>query len=543
MQGERKEPAFALSEQGNFRACKIPLFPVELKEHEGQALVLRATDGLRKNAGSEKMSNKTLNHLLIALTILFDFCFVATAILVAYWLRFVSGWFEAVALHKGGTPPLADYFRLIPLMAVIWFLTLRALKLYHLDITASVAVFWHLCKAALIALIATLGALFFIYHHDAYSRWVMLLATGLSLMWLFLGRLALHRFRQAIYAQGVGVNRVAIVGYDARVQKFIDALCAKTDSGYQIVGIIGAVGDTPLSQIPPIGETSQPQCSSAEETSPSQYHHLGQTAAMLSLVQKHRLDILFIASPTVPNETILQILRDCEGVPVQINMFPELSECIIGGTGIKTVAGMPVLQLRDTPMQGMQGIVKRAIDIVFSAAALLVLGPLMLAIAVAIRLTSPGKAIFRQERIGRAGKHFQIYKFRSMRADAEENIGHVWAKTDDARQTPLGKFLRRWSLDELPQFFNVLKGDMSLVGPRPEMSGLIPTFSESIPHYLARQRVKAGMTGWAQVNGLRGNTSLEERISYDRYYIENWSLGLDTKIILKTLWAIKKGSR
>ena len=194
-------------------------------------------------------------------------------------------------------------------------------------------------------------------------------------------------------------------------------------------------------------------------------------------------------------------------------------------------------------MQGVRGIVKRLMDIVFSLLALIVLSPLMLTIAVIIRLTSPGKAIFRQERVGRAGKPFNIYKFRSMRADAEEKVGHVWAETDDPRQTSLGKFLRRWSLDELPQFFNVFKGDMSLVGPRPEMSGLIDTFSESIPHYLARQRVKSGMTGWAQVNGLRGNTSLEERISYDRYYIENWSLSLDVKIILKTLWAIKKGSR
>jgi lipopolysaccharide/colanic/teichoic acid biosynthesis glycosyltransferase len=128
-----------------------------------------------------------------------------------------------------------------------------------------------------------------------------------------------------------------------------------------------------------------------------------------------------------------------------------------------------------------------------------------------------------------------------MRIDAEEKIGHIWAKIDDPRQTALGKFLRRWSLDELPQFANVLKGDMSLVGPRPEMSGLIDTFQESIPHYLARQRVKSGMTGWAQVNGLRGNTSLEDRVNYDRYYVENWSLALDIKIILKTLWAIKKG--
>ena len=467
------------------------------------------------------MNKKTLDHLLIALTVLFDFCFVATAIVVAYWVRFESGWTpEALALHKGGTPPLDDYFRLIPLMAIIWLMTLKALKLYRLESNATVSAFWALCKATGIALIATLAALFFIYHHDAYSRWVMLLASGFSLVWLFLGRLVLQRFRQAIHAQGVGVSRVALIGnYDARSEKFINALKAKPNSGYKLVGIVAEKGDADDPAVP----------------------YLGKSQDILMLVQKHRLDTLFIASPAVPNDAILQILHACEGLPVQINVLPELSEFIIGGTAITLFQDIPVLQLRETPMQGARGIVKRLIDIVFSAFALIVLSPLMLTIAVIIRLTSPGKAIFRQERVGRAGKPFNIYKFRSMRADAEENVGHVWAETDDPRQTPLGQFLRRWSLDELPQFFNVLKGDMSLVGPRPEMSGLIDTFSESIPHYLARQRVKSGMTGWAQVNGLRGNTSLEDRISYDRYYIENWSLGLDIKIILKTLWAIKKG--
>ncbi len=465
------------------------------------------------------MNKKTLDHLLIALTVLFDLCFVATAIVVAYWVRFESGWTpEALALHKGGTPPLDDYFRLIPLMAIIWLMTLKALKLYRPDSNATVSAFWTLCKASGIALIATLAALFFIYHHDAYSRWVMLLASGFSLVWLFLGRLVLHRFRQAIHAQGVGVSRVALIGYDARAEQFIDFLKARPNSGYELVGIV----TEDASAVPSLGESQN----------------------ILEIVQKHRLDTLFISSPTVRNETILEILHACEGVPVQINVFPELSEFIKGGTETITFfQGIPVLRLRETPMQGVSGIVKRLIDIVFSLFALIVLSPLMLTIAVIIRLTSPGKAIFRQERVGRAGKPFNIYKFRSMRADAEEKVGHVWAEADDPRQTSLGKFLRRWSLDELPQFFNVLKGDMSLVGPRPEMSGLIDTFSESIPHYLARQRVKSGMTGWAQVNGLRGNTSLEERISYDRYYIENWSLALDIRIILKTLWAIKKGSR
>ena len=469
------------------------------------------------------MNNKTLDHLLIALTVLFDLCFVATAVVVAYWVRFESGWLDALALHKGGTPPLDDYFRLIPLMAIIWLMTLKALKLYRPESNATLSAFWALCKATGIALIATLAALFFIFHHDAYSRWVMLLASGFSLVWLFLGRLVLYRFRQAIHAQGVGVNRLAVVGnYDTRVKRFINVLNAKTNSGYKFVGVINATVGT--------------------DDSDAQY--LGKNQEILELIRMHRLDTLFIVSPTVPNDMILKILHACEGMPVQINLLPELSEFIRDGRETITFFdGIPVLQLRETPMQGVRGIVKRLIDIVFSVFALIILSPLMLTIAFIIRLTSPGKAIFRQERVGRAGKPFRIYKFRSMRADAEEDVGHMWAKSDDSRQTSLGKFLRRWSLDELPQFFNVLKGDMSLVGPRPEMSGLIDSFSESIPHYLARQRVKSGMTGWAQVNGLRGNTSLEDRVNYDRYYIENWSLALDIKIILKTLWAIKKGTR
>ena len=523
----------------------------------------------------QTMNNKTLDHLLIAITVLLDFCFVATAIVVAYWVRFESGWTpKALALHKGGTPPLDDYFRLIPLMAIIWLMTLKALKLYRPESNATFSAFWTLCKAAGISLIATLAALFFIYHHDAYSRWVMLLATGFSLVWLFLGRLVLHRFRQSIHAQGVGVNRLAIVGNsDTRVEKLINVLNAKSDSGYEVVGIIDeiAVSESAISNQPSAvsqetgmedwkggriegrgtahSSTLPPFHPNAEDfrqskVSDSQLQCLGTSRDILELVRKYRLDTLFIVSPTVPNDTILQILHACEGVPVQINVLPELSEFIRNGRDTITFYDdIPVLQLRETPMQGGRGIIKRLIDIVLSAFALIVLSPLLLTIAIVIRLTSPGSAIFHQERVGRGGKPFRIYKFRSMRVDAEEKVGHVWAKSDDPRQTALGKFLRRWSLDELPQFFNVLKGDMSLVGPRPEMSGLIDTFSESIPHYLARQRVKSGMTGWAQVNGFRGNTSLEERVSYDRYYIENWSLALDIKIILKTLWAIKKGSR
>lgn len=470
------------------------------------------------------MSKKTLDHLLIALTVFYDFCFIATAIVIAYWLRFESGWLNTIAIHKGGTPPFEDYIRLIPVASIIWIMILHGFTLYRIENSATSKLFWTLCKASTVALLATLATLFFIYHDEAYSRWVMLLATGLNLVWLFIGRLVINRFRQAIHTQGVGVSRVALVGYDERGEQLIKALKSKPDTGYALVGMIGDSENVEL--YPADSSTIQ---------------HLGETDSILDIVQEHRIDMLFIASPAVQNETILKILHICEGIPVHINVLPELSDFITGGTAVAFFGNLPILQLRETPIQGATGFIKRVLDIVFSTTAIIVLSPLMLIITAAIRLSSPGKAIFQQERVGRAGKRFNIYKFRSMRIDAEEKMGHVWAKADDPRQTQLGKFIRRWSLDELPQFFNVLKGDMSLVGPRPEMSGLIDTFRDSIPHYMARQRVKSGMTGWAQVNGFRGNTSLEERICYDRYYIENWSLALDIKIMLKTLWAIKKG--
>ena len=230
---------------------------------------------------------------------------------------------------------------------------------------------------------------------------------------------------------------MAFVGYDARVENLINVLNAKTNSGYKLVGIIAGPADADSQSV----------------------QYLGKSRDVFELVQTHRLDTLFIVSPTVPNDTILQILHACEGVPVQINLLPELSEFIRDGRETITFFdGIPVLRLRESPMQGGRGIVKRLIDIVFSTFALIGLSPLMLAIAIAIRLTSPGKAIFRQERVGRAGKPFSIYKFRSMQVDAEKEVGHVWAGSDDPRQTPLGKFLRRWSLDELPQFFQCSQG-------------------------------------------------------------------------------------
>jgi Undecaprenyl-phosphate glucose phosphotransferase len=198
--------------------------------------------------------------------------------------------------------------------------------------------------------------------------------------------------------------------------------------------------------------------------------------------------------------------------------------------------GMPIVGLRESPHFGVNIVVKRAMDIVLASLALLVLSPVMLLIALAVKLTSRGPVFYRQERCGLNGKAFHMLKFRSMRADAESGTGPVWAAKQDDRKTDIGTFLRKTSLDELPQFINVLKGDMSIVGPRPERPVFIERFRKSIPNYMARHAVKCGITGWAQVNGWRGNTSLRKRIQYDLYYIVHWNPVFDLKIMWMTLW-------
>ena len=468
------------------------------------------------------MSNKTLDQLLAVLTLLLDVCFISASVFVAYWIRFESGWLEGVAIHKGAPPPLDYYFQLIPLMGFIWILVLRGAGLYRVEGHVTLETVASLSKAGLIASIATLSAIFFIYHSHQYSRWVMILSCVLSILLLSLNRLVIQRFKEAVQQLGVGISRVAVVGFNSTTQQLIHAIQEKTGNGYQFIGVL--LGDSPPSQ-------------------PIPYRILGEFTDVRSLIQKYQIDELFITSPAIPHTEILQIVDVCEGLSVRLHLLPDLYEVMIGRTQVTDFDGIPVVKLKELPLQGWRGMIKRGMDILLSSIALIVCSPLMLIIAIAVKCSSPGNVIFRQERVGRDGKPFYIYKFRSMRQDAEAGVGHVWASKDDPRQTRLGRFLRRWCLDELPQFFNVLKGDMSLVGPRPEMSGLIDDFSKVIPHYLDRHRVKCGLTGWAQVNGLRGNTSLEERIRYDLFYIENWSITFDIKILFKTLWSIQRASR
>jgi len=220
---------------------------------------------------------------------------------------------------------------------------------------------------------------------------------------------------------------------------------------------------------------------------------------------------------------------------VEIKIVPNVYSIITSSIHISNIAGMPVVNLMPLPIHGTQGHIKSVSDRVYALLGMIALSPFFALVAAKIRMDSPGDVIYKQERVGRDGKSFIIYKFRSMRIDAENETGPVWASVDDPRRTRFGEFIRKYSIDELPQLWNVLKGDMSLVGPRPERPFFVDQFQKKIPTYVDRHIVKTGMTGWAQVNGLRGQSPIEERTRYDIWYIENWSLWLDFVILIRTV--------
>jgi exopolysaccharide biosynthesis polyprenyl glycosylphosphotransferase len=283
--------------------------------------------------------------------------------------------------------------------------------------------------------------------------------------------------------------------------------------GYDIVGMISADGQRPWPDLRTLGSVDEAR----------------------AIIEREQLDEVIIAIPNADSEQLLDVISKCDRSTIGIKVVPDMFQMMAGQMSIGELGGLPLLNMRDVALRGWKLTLKRAVDIVGSAVGLVFGAPIFFFLAALVKLDSPGPALFSQERMGIDGRRFFVIKFRSMRIDAEKS-GPQWTMKNDPRRTRLGTMLRRTNLDELPQLINVLLGDMSLVGPRPEQPYYVEQFRAQIPRYMERHREKAGMTGWAQVNGLRGDTSIEERTKYDLWYIENWSVWLDIKIILLTLW-------
>jgi putative colanic acid biosysnthesis UDP-glucose lipid carrier transferase len=350
----------------------------------------------------------------------------------------------------------------------------------------------------------------------AYSRvWAGLwVAFGMAGHALF--RIALRLALRALRRHGYNLRHIAVVGGGPFGINVATRLMDTPWAGFAIRGVYD----------------DEPAVAGARSAQEPLRRPLSQLALDL---QAGTIDQVWIALPLKAEERIRVLLTQLRDYPVQICFVPDIYNFILLHHSFSEIAGLPVINLTDTPMEGWKRLVKAIEDYVFSALILLIASPLMLLIALGIKLTSPGPVLYRQERVTWNGAYFSMLKFRSMPVRAEAASGPVWAQAGEARATRFGAFLRRASLDELPQFINVLKGEMSIVGPRPERPQLVDEFRKQIPGYMQKHLVKAGITGWAQVNDLRGNTDLATRIQYDLYYIENWSIWFDLRIMALTI--------
>ncbi|MGB9724187.1 MAG: undecaprenyl-phosphate glucose phosphotransferase [Chloroflexia bacterium] len=269
---------------------------------------------------------------------------------------------------------------------------------------------------------------------------------------------------------------------------------------------------------------------------------LGRPEDIAAVVEREAVDEVIIALQA-PYQRVLEVVSCCSDLPVEIKVYPDAFQVVTRNEiTIGDLNGLPLATILNPALSGFNRVIKRAMDLAISVLVLVLGAPLFLLIALLVKLDSPGPALFIQERVGLDGKSFYCIKFRTMYIGAEERTGPVWAAPDDPRVTRVGRFLRRHSLDELPQFINVLLGEMSVVGPRAERPVFVEQFSQMVPGYMRRHKEKVGITGWAQVNGLRGDTSIEERTNYDLYYVENWSIAFDIKIMLRTIWEMLRGT-
>ncbi|HET9268270.1 MAG TPA: undecaprenyl-phosphate glucose phosphotransferase [Vicinamibacterales bacterium] len=467
---------------------------------------------------------KRYNRLLVAFYVVTDALLAMWAFVLAYGVRFESG---LIPVPKG-YPPIEQYLHVLPFVAVLTPLAFQIQGVYRLRRGRSrVDDFFAVLIGSILSVVLGVVSTLYVQAYFAsdaartvgayqVSQLVWALFLGLTVIFTYGSRETVRELLERRWRAGIGLKRVLIAGAGDLGRLVADRILQHRELGYQVAGFVDdrAGGDH-------IGYRGLPL--------------LGTLAEMAEIAQRERIDHLYVALALDEHSKLLDLMEAANRECIDVKVVPDLLQFIALRARLEDLDGLPVINVNDVPLQGVNAWVKRALDIALSAATLVVLAIPMALIALAVRLSSPGAVFYRQERMGLDGRAFTVFKIRSMYENAEETSGPVWARDDDPRTTPVGRFLRRFDLDELPQFWNVLKGDMSIVGPRPERPFFVEQFKHRIPQYMLRHKVKAGITGWAQVNGWRGNTSLEKRIEFDLYYIENWSVTLDIKIMWLTL--------
>ncbi len=466
------------------------------------------------------------NRLLTLYFVATDAVISAICFALAYKLRFY--WLSSVVPVTKGLPSFGYYLNLLPFVALIVPLAFHIQGLYHLRRGRSrVDDFFAVFVGSILAVVFGVGGT--LYYNTYYvpdslkdqgvyevSQLVWAFYLLMNIVVTYASREFVREALERRWKAGIGLKRVLIAGASDLGKLVADKVLEHRELGFKVVGFLDdrAAGDH-------IGYRGLPL--------------LGTLAEADEIIRQENIDHVYVALPLEEHVKMLGIVEATNREAVEVHVVPDLLQFIALRARLENLDGVPIISLNDVPLRGFNSVLKRAIDAAISASALLALSMPFAIIAALIKYTSRGPVFYKQERMGLDGKAFQVYKFRSMYVGAEDETGPVWARDNDPRCTPVGKWLRRLDLDELPQLWNVLRGDMSIVGPRPERPYFVEQFKHRIPQYMLRHKVKAGITGWAQVNGWRGNTSLEKRIEYDLYYIENWSVALDIKIMCLTV--------
>ena len=466
---------------------------------------------------------------LVAIHVAVDVAATSLAWVLAYALRFHADAVAWVLPVTKGVPDLSRYLLLLPLMALLWPAVLYFHGLYQMKRGRSrIDELFAIVLSVLIASALTLGATLYVrvyyrFQPEVAPRWeysqaVFAIFVVLDILLLSAGRWAVRAWQGRRWAAGENLTRVLVAGTGELGRTVAEALLAQRRLGYRVVGFLGeGPGAAGYADLPVVGTIDE-----AREA-----------------IERSRADQLYVALPLEDHARLVPLVKGLSNECVDIKVVPDVVQYATIKAALEDLDGIPIISLNEVPLQGWSSMVKRTMDLAVSSLLLLALTviPVLPILGLLVRLFGgKGPVLLRQERMTLDGKTFQIFKFRTMVDEAEKDTGPVFATSDDPRRTGIGAWLRKHNLDELPQLLNVFLGHMSLVGPRPERPPFVQQFRERIPQYMRRHRVKSGMTGWAQVNGWRGNTSIEKRIEYDIYYIENWSLLLDLKILILTLF-------
>jgi Undecaprenyl-phosphate glucose phosphotransferase len=454
------------------------------------------------------------HRFFISLLFLIDLLFISLSWLLAYLIRFQSNLFQV----QKDIPSFSSYFYFLPIVLVVWGIVFKIFNLYRpRRISTFFSELFDITKACSFAALLITSFGFFLRQFD-FSRLVFVLFLGLSIVLMTLSRWIFREILRFFRRRGYNLRYALIVGAGTLGQQFAAKLHNHPELGISIIGFLSR-------QFLKVGKEIH------------QIKVLGTYDDLPLVLSSQKVDYVFVAIPReefLAQEKALGYLQT--QTATNVHLIPDLYQYVTIRGHAEIFDGFPLLTLQATPLYGWNQFLKRFTDIVFSLLILIMASPLMITIPFMIKMTSKGPVFFRQKRIGFDGNIFEILKFRSMGVDAEKETGPVWANEFDLRPTLIGEFLRKTSLDELPQFFNVLTGDMSIVGPRPERPEFVEKFRTDIPKYMVRHKIKAGITGLAQIKGWRGNTSIEERVKCDLEYIEKWSLWLDLKIMLLTTW-------